>query len=513
MTEFSQFNHQKSYSIGHSYQTGIDYFISKKTTVGVLLKGRTGNWNQNANNTTDISGDNPYEFTSVNAGSDGGVEWNNSSYNLNFKHEFSKKGQELTFDADYSSYETQQDMDYFNHFLDKLGQSAAASNLLQSDNSSDVTIKAVKVDYTQPLPSDARLEIGLKSSMVETDNNILFLQSVEEEWQIDPGRTNEFLFQENIHAAYLNFSKQFKGFNLQLGLRAEYTLSDGHSLTLDQQVKRNYLDWFPSASLSHTLNEHHNLSYTYSRRIDRPTYQDLNPFIYFLDQYTYGKGNPFLQPQYTHSYGISYTFKGKYFFSAGYSNTEDAMTQILEQDDASRTTYQTNANLATFKSYSLNFSAPVVLTEWWSARVNATSFLNHFTSPYMETGRIDNQKATYRIHVSNNFTLPGKIQAEVSGYYQSRLVYGMFEIDPQYVLDAGLSLPILQGKGSLKFNVNDLFNVRRTDVFIQQDNLNLEVRNRYESRRAYLTLSYNFGNAKVKPERRRRTATDRNRTG
>lgn len=507
LTEFNQFNHQISESNSHNYQAGIDWFPSKKTTVGFLFKGRAGDWDQDARNTTKISGDNPFAFSKVDAGSNGEERWDNYSYNVNLRHQFDDKGRELSFDADYSHFNNSQEMAYFNFFLNSEGEETEIPNFLQSDNFSGVSIKAIKADYTQPIRGKAKLEMGLKSSLVETNNDIEFLTRGEGDWKVDPSRSNQFVYQEEIHAAYLNFNKQFKGFSLQLGLRGEYTISDGNSVTLDQQVQRDYLDFFPSASLSHSIRETHNLSYSYSRRIDRPTYQDLNPFIYFLDQYTFGKGNPFLQAQYTNSFALSYGFKNKFFLTASYSSTKDAMMQVLEQDDATRTTFQTNANLANFNNYSLNFSLPLVVAEWWSVRLNASGFINQFDSPFMETNQINNEQLTYRINVGNNFNLPGDIQAELSGYYQSKLVYGLFEIDPQYTLDMGVSTPVLNGKGKLKFNVNDVFNIRVNKVAVRQDNIDVQVKNKFETRRAYLTFSYNFGNADVKPQRRRRTAT------
>lgn len=506
-TEFSQYNHRISESNSHDYQAGVDWFVDQKTTIGLLAKGRSGSWDQNSTNITDISGDNPFGYATVDAGSDGGEQWDNYSFNLNFRRQFDEKGRELTVDADYSHFNNTADIGYFNFFLTSDGQQAEVPNFLQSDNFSGVTIKAFKADYTQPLPGKASLEVGLKSSFVRTDNDIAFLTRGEGEWSIDPTRSNQFVYEEDIHAAYVNVSKQFQGFNIQLGLRSEYTVSDGNSVTLDQRVQRDYLNLFPSASISHTISEVHNLSYSYSRRIDRPTYQNLNPFVYFLDQYTFERGNPFLKPQYTDAFAVSYGYKGRFFLTASYSDTRDAMTEVLEQDDATRTTYQTTVNLATFKNYALNFSVPVTVSEWWSVRINTTAFVNQFNSPFMEAGQIDNQQMTYRINANNSFSLPGNLQGEISGFYQSGLIYGIFEIEPQYLIDMGISMPILNGKGNLKFNVNDVFNLQRNRVLVRQDNIDVDVRNKWESRRAYLTLSYNFGNAEVKPERRRRTAT------
>lgn len=504
---FDQSNDRVNFVNSHNFKTGLDWFAGKKTTLGVLFSGNAGSWEENSDIATLISGVNPTPYSRIAAETDTRDEWNNFTYNFNVRHELNDKGAEITFDADYSTFTNPSTQNSDNRFFNTADEEVTIPNLLRGNSNSDVTIKALKLDYVQPLAGDVKLEAGLKSSFVETDNNIRFLTNEDDEFVVDSNLTNQFLYEETIHAGYLNASKQFKGFSVQAGLRAEYTLSDGMSVTLAERVKRDYLNFFPSLSVSHTIAEKHSLSYSYSRRIDRPSYEDLNPFTFFLDQFTFGRGNPFLTPQYTNSFSVNYGFQQKFMVNLSYSKTNDAISEVLEQDDEARTTFQTQANLAEFENLSMNLSAPLKITDWWSARVNFTVFMNHFRSPYLD-GEIDNQQFSYNAYVSQNFNLPKGFRAELSGFYNSAGVFGMFETRPQYAIDAGLFKPLWDGKGNLKLNVSDIFFTNQFNVRIRQDNINARVKGQFESRRVNLTFTYKFGNNEVKPSRRRSTATE-----
>lgn len=507
LTVFDQLNHSIREYGSHRAQVGMDWFVGEKTTIGALFNSRFGYWQEKGNNMTAISGTSPWNYSFIDAGSFHKTNWENYTYNVNFKHTFDDKGRELTVDVDYSDFNKGNDSEYSNYFLNGAKQEVESPNLLLSDNFSNVDIKAAKVDYTQPIGDKTKLELGAKSSIVSTDNGIEFQKREDDTWVIDDSRTNQFNYEETIHAAYANFSHQFKGLMLQMGLRSEYTISDGTSITLDERVKRDYLDLFPSVSLSHSIGKTHNLSYAYSRRIDRPSYQNLNPFIFFLDQFTFGKGNPFLQPQYTDAYSINYSLNNRFVASLSYSHTKDAMTEVLEQDNASQVTFQTYRNLANFDNISLNVSAPFTLKDWWTLRLSLTGFQNSYRSPYMD-GELDADQFSYNFYVANNFSLPGDFKAELTGNYQSAFIFSIFEARPQYGVDFGINKTILDGKGKISLNVNDIFNTRQFEAVIRQADLNLDLINKNESRRINLTFTYDFGNSEVKPARRRNTATD-----
>ncbi|MCB9293613.1 MAG: TonB-dependent receptor [Lewinellaceae bacterium] len=506
-TTFDQGNRQVNLDNSHWASGGIDWTASERTTAGIFFRTQTGSKGQQAFNRTLLGGTNPNPFILVDADRFGDEHWGNYSFNFNLAHQFARPGQSLSFDADYSSFKNEDLQDYRNFFLDENGQQAAAPNLLSSDNRSMVEIKALKADYSQPLGETARLEAGAKASTVTTDNNIEFRQHQDGNWLVDSSRTNQFLYEENIYAAYLNASKQFGGFNLQLGLRAEYTQSDGYSVTLAQKTKRDYLDLFPSASLSHQIGENHSLSYAFSRRIDRPSYQNLNPFIYFLDQYTFLKGNPFLQPQYSNTVSVNYGYKQRYFLTLAYTHTSRFMSEILDQDDEQLLTFQTMANLDRFDNYSLNLHVPVTITDWWSARFNLSAYYNGFQSVYLGQA-FDNSQFSYNINMNQNFNLPEGFKAEISGYYQSGMAYSFFDISHRYQIDLGVSKTFLDGRADLRLSIADLFNLREHKVDIVQGNINVQVDNKWETRRATLSFTYRFGNEEVKPARRRTTATE-----
>lgn len=419
VVSFIQDNNRVQYSNSHRASVGFDYFLNDKTTIGVLGNGRFGEWHANSDNFTEISGDNPEPFDLVDATAANDNFWTNLTGNVNLRHQFDKKGHELTFDADYSSFAGEEDMNNFNYFFNQDQEEEVASpNLVRSDNTTDVTIQALKTDYTRPLGESAKLEAGVKASFVTTDNGIDFTIFEDEQWVNDPRRTNAFEYSENIFAAYLNFSTQWKQFNIQMGLRGEQTHSDGYSVTLDERVVRDYFNLFPSFSVSHPVGEKHSLSYTYSRRIDRPSYQDLNPFVFFLDQYTFEVGNPFLQPQLTNSAGITYSLQNKLMVNVNYARTTDAMQEVLLQNDEDLTTFQTRDNLDNFENLSVAVSMPVGITPWWSSRINVVGFINSFTSEF-SNDPIDIDQTSGRVNVNNNFTLPKGMRAEVSAFYQT----------------------------------------------------------------------------------------------
>jgi len=159
--------------------------------------------------------------------------------------------------------------------------------------------------------------------LVNTDNDAQYTtyDQSSNKWQIDTTRSNHFIYKENINAVYINYSKQFKKLSLQLGLRAEQTIANGKQTVKNSSFERNYIQVFPTAYFSYAKNANNIFGLSYGRRIQRPSYQDLNPFQYLLDRYTYQEGNPYLQPQFSHNVELSYNYKGKLNLSANYTIT------------------------------------------------------------------------------------------------------------------------------------------------------------------------------------------------
>lgn len=502
-----QSNNETNNNNSHSYQLGADWFATDRATLGLLVKGNIGEWGMQGQTRSDILGYNPNVFNQVLANSNMTEEWDNFSANLNWSQKFAK-GASLNFDADYSTFENPANQFYENYFLDTEGTIVAPENNFRNLNHSSVEIRALKMDYNLPLEKQkANLDLGWKYSDVNTDNTLGFDRWINANWINDPVFSNQFIYTEQILAAYANFSKNTDKWQFQAGLRLENTHSNGSSPSRDQLVDRRYLNLFPSFNLSHTMNEDNQFSLSYSRRIDRPTYQNLNPFFFFLDQFTFGKGNPFLQPQYSDTYGFSHSFKNRYLSSLTYTRTSSAMSEIIQLNPETGEGYQTYENLEEFDNYSFNFSAPVTFTEWWTLRTNTTAFYNRISGT-LESGALVNEQFSYRLYLSNAFTLPGGWNAELSGYYQSKVAINNFVVNPIYQLDVGVSKAIFNGKGKLSLNVSDIFYTQVFTGLIRQNELSMTIESYNDTRRGNLSLSWNFGNQNVKQARRRTTATD-----
>lgn len=336
------------------------------------------------------------------------------------------------------------------------------------------------------------------------------------EWLLDSTKNNRFKYLENVHAAYVNYAgKLDKRTSLQVGLRVEQTHSKGNSVDLNKVVDRHYTNLFPTFFLSRQLDTNNVLNLSYSRRIDRPNYQDLNPFIFYLDPYTYQQGNPYLRPQYTNSLQLTHVYKGTFSTSVGYSRTTDVIVrEVPGQIPEKKITFVTAGNLATQDNVNLTVSFPVAVRKWWNMQNNLTILYNKYNSPYLGAQYSVNVIA-WNAYVSNSFTLGKGFSAELAGWYNSAGLYGFFASKPMGAFSVGLQKTVLNKKGTLKLNVNDPFWLNKFRGNTSYQDINFKIQSRWESRVARLTFTYNFGNQNVKAARQRSTGTEaeRNRAG
>jgi hypothetical protein len=300
-----------------------------------------------------------------------------------------------------------------------------------------------------------------------------------------------------------------------MGLRLEQTHSEGNSVTLNQVVERNYLNLFPTFFLSRQFDSSNVLNLSYSRRIDRPNYQSLNPFIFYLDPYTYQQGNPYLQPQLTHSLQLVYTYKNSLSTTLGYSHTSDVIIhEVPGQIPEKNITYVQAQNMADQDNVNLTISYPWKIKNWWNIQNNFTVFYNRLTSPYLgEQFNID--VVAYNAYISNNFVLGKGFTAEVAGWYNSKSFYGLFVNQPMGAFSLGVQKQMFDKKLTIKANINDPLWLNRFRGKVDYQDMKLSLISSWESRVARLTLSYNFGNQNVKGARQRSTSTEaeRNRAG
>lgn len=487
----------------NSYKFGMDYEVNPRNIIGFAISGYTNDAKANNSNRI-LIGSLPFAVdSSITASNPGQIKHQNQSYNLNYKAVLDTSGQELNVDFDYTRFQNTNNFKYNNYFFDSTGMPSKSPLIFSNASPSSIHILAGKMDYTIPLQAQIKLETGIKTSYVNTDNNFQSALLTNAGWIPDAAQNNRFIYKELINAAYANLHKDFKTISIQLGLRTELTHSEGNSVTLQQLLRRNYLDFFPNMQISHRLAENHELGFSYSRRIDRPDYQSLNPFIYFADLYTYSQGNPNLNPQYANVYELSYGHKKTTNVTLGYTHTKDVMSTTTITDPIKKTLLLFEQNLASRNTVSANISRPLALTKWWNTSNDATLYYSRFSSPNLMGVPFENGKLTFLVNSLQSFIISPTINAELSVNYASSQAYGTYVADPIYGADLGISKSMAGKRMNIKLAANDVFNTRQIKINSVIPTQDYQLYQKQETRIFRFTFTYNFGSTSIKAVRER----------
>ncbi|MCA6364581.1 MAG: TonB-dependent receptor [Bacteroidetes bacterium] len=310
---------------------GADFTPGKRTSFGFQARGSLFTADNRTTNNTDIQQlvqDSAYKLYQLNNTFD---DHQNLRGGVWFKHTLDTLGRELSISGDAIFHRYNGNGDYNSRYLNFTGSEISAPFIQRHFTGMNMAIYVGQIDYIHPINEKFKLEAGMKSSSVKTDNSLVFDILQNNSWQKDTTRSNNFIYTENIHAAYSQFYADWGKLQLQLGLRYEYTQTDANSPTTGERQTRKYGNLFPSIFLTHTLNEKHNITYSLTRRINRPEYDDLNPFRMYLDQYTYRVGNPFLQPETSWNGEISHSFNEFLFTSVGLSHTLNGISEAADR--------------------------------------------------------------------------------------------------------------------------------------------------------------------------------------
>jgi len=499
-TFFNSSSFEKNEFKTHNFKIGTDVNLSRKSTLGFIINGSFMNGNSRIAAVTDI-GPRPGQVDSTTVGATIGKYPNTYvTYNLNYNVKLDTAGTDLTLSYDYSSSRRKEGFDFSNRFLDGNQNELRPADNFRNLTPQDANIYVGKADFTHPINETSKVEAGLKYSSVETDNVLQFDVLQENgSYLNDERRSNQFIYNEKISAAYVNYNTQLGSYNIQAGLRVERTASSGNSVTDANVVDRTYTDLFPTLFIQKKINDSNTINASYGRRIDRPNYSSLNPFVYYIDQYTFRFGNPFLKPQYTNSYSVGYTLKNKYKFDLSYSDTKDAIAYIILTDPETQSISQTDANLNGLKSYSLNVNAPIKIKNWWNTYNNVSMYYNQYVSDEIEGAPLQLEKLAWQASTNHTFTIDDKSSAELSANYVSPNVYGVFNLKSYYGIDLGFSRTFFDDKMNVKLAVNDIFNTRgKRTTFSTLPNSSYDINTNYDSRVVRLSLSYNFGNIKLR---------------
>ncbi|WP_291906215.1 TonB-dependent receptor [Chitinophaga sp. CB10] len=488
-----------------SYKAGLDYFINDKHTVGVLVNGYNNSFTSSIPSTTNLfrPGMRPDSILSSYTTNDNSFD--NIAVNLNYKGVLDTLGKEVTVDADYANFRNQRHMLLNDSMLDNHTGQFRNMNGVQNNARTNITIRSLKTDMVFPWGKQGKLETGAKFSSVSTNNLMLYDSLQGGKYVRAYSQSDEFDYKEDVYAAYASYKKTINKTSFNLGGRMEYTRSNGYSHTMDSTVENNYLNFFPNIGVEQKLNDKNKLSLSYTRRIDRPEYGQLNPFIFYLDRYTYRKGNPFLKPQYTNTAELSYVLKDKYIFTFNASRINHIIEEFLTQDNATKITTSTDVNYDHADFMNLNFTVPVDVTKWWHMDNNLNLYYNSYRIQ-VGSGPLETRtNYSYNANTTQTFSLPKDFKVELTGFYQSPFIFGIFKGDPQYNANLGIQKTFLEKKATVKLNVNNLLSVQYFRGRAQYGSLDMSIYNIWQYRTVGVYFSYKFGSNTIKAARERQT--------
>ncbi|MEO6406647.1 MAG: outer membrane beta-barrel family protein, partial [Ferruginibacter sp.] len=473
---------------------GMDYYASKKTTLGLVFTGYTTPGTEDINSTSYLQNSGSIVDSIVTAKNREKSTWRSGAINLNAKHTFDSTGRELTADLDYAKYSANKNQRFLNDSYNP-DWTKKTHDQLDSDLPSDIQIYSAKLDYTQNLKKTGiKLESGLKFSYVSTDNTAGYFNVIDGSKEIDYDKTNRFQYKENINAGYINFSKSIKKWGFQAGLRVENTNYSGkqfgNPMHTDSSFSNEYTNAFPTGYVSYNANEKNQFGLSYGRRISRPDYEDLNPFMFFLDKYTYGAGNPFLKPMYSNVFEASHTYKQFLTTTLNYGIAKDLFTETFEQKDFATIVRQ--GNYGKRENANLSVNAQLKPKKWWSLMIYTAGDYQHYTG-VLYGNPIDAKATTWMMNVNNQFNFKKGWAAELSGFYRTAGIEGQIKIQSISQFNAGVSKQVLKSKGTLKLAIKDFTGPMNPHGNINFQNTKASFSQTSDNRVVTVSFNYRFG--------------------
>ena len=518
-TAFDQTNKIRFKNNTHGFKAGLDYFINAKSTIGAVVSGNVAN--------NDVTTAGPMYFTYqptsqlvkiLKATNTNDMTRDNVNTNLNYRYAVTG-GTELNIDADYGFFKIRSDQYQPNYYYLPDGVTETRRVIYNMLSPTDIDLFSFKTDYEQNYKG-GRLGIGGKIGIVNTDNDFKRYDVYSSSKVLDTAKSNRFGYKENINALYINYNKQYKkGVMLQFGLRAENTHSRGTStgsqknnldnwIPYDSTFKRDYTDFFPSAAVTFNKKPMSQWTIAYSRRIDRPAYQDLNPFEFKLNEYTFMKGNTLLRPQYTNSFSLTNVYKYRLTTKLNYSHVKDIFAQIPDTIDKTKG-FLTKKNLAQQDVVALSISYPFQY-KWYSFFATTNANYSHYVADFGGGNRkVDQSVFSYTFFMQNSFKLGKGWSGEVSGLFLSPSVWqGLIRSKAMGNVDMGLSKTVFKGLGMLKASVSDVFKTMKWAGTTNFAGVYSSFKGHGEQPQYKLSFNYRFGNSQVKAARQRKSGVE-----
>jgi iron complex outermembrane receptor protein len=484
-------------SFNHTFRLGSDFFLSPNHTLGVLVSGTVNNSSFLKDNLLRITNNGTFDSTIATMAN---LKRNLATvnYDVNYTGKLDTLGQTLSGYLSYNHFDRESNEYITNHFNKASGEVYRPDLLQQNLSPSRINIWAAKVDYVKPLSKIMMLDAGIKYSHVSSGNDLIFGPKRNGVYTVDPNFSSDFQYSENINSAYSNLSTSAGKWKINGGLRVEQTIAHGNSAGDKIQFEKNYIDFFPQAQLKYTYDPKNNFTLSFNRSIYRPLYEDVNPFLYYVDLYDYRAGNPQLLPSYTNTVELAHSYNSTIVTSLYASVTDNFYGfNAYEQDDQSKVNITTRKNFGRMAAYGIKFFTPVQFTSWWNATFSVDVSYQRIKA-YPQSGNLNKGTQDVLFNTMHSFSLGGGFAAEAIFKYESPTFYGFSEFKANYRFDAGISKTVFNNMGTFRLSVTDMFRTERDRAYTNYRNLNLSIVNREEGRVVRFGFSYRFGNSKLK---------------
>ncbi len=506
--------HSKTYRKNsvNNMKLGLDYFINPKNTItfqGIFDNHYKTNYDHtDANNSLfrinnpnpDLSIYNSYIFEPENN--------NDFDYSMNYKKTFDKKGKELTADLIYcntNGFENENVNKQY-YYLDTISNTLIKNGdpIIQGTHTlGKYSSGTFQLNFVNPLKNpDSKYEAGLQAIYTNTDDDFKFSNYEISQWTENKLRANHFIYTMQIYSAYGLYANTYKNFNFQLGLRLENAFTKAEQKTSSQVFNKNYFSFFPSLHINRELNKTTEVQISYSRRINRPNGEALNPFIDYSHPESIHYGNPQLKPEYINSFelgGMKKIKKTTINTDLFYRQINDVIKRIITID-SQRISHMTYQNLSTGISYGIDFIAEQQLLKFWKLNANF-SYFRTIIKGDKENTNLTNDNYSWTAKMSSNMMLPKKFFFQITGFYNGPMVTPQGKIKEMYSLDAALKKDLWKDKATISLRLSDIFNTLKFRINTYGDGFNADMIRKRETRILYLTFTYRInGGIKQKPK-------------
>ncbi|MCS4435168.1 TonB-dependent receptor domain-containing protein [Aquiflexum gelatinilyticum] len=487
-----------------NYQAGFDYKLATNTILSGLVSGYNNRWDMTAPNVTkssySISPDTLIKMTTVEVN-----KWSHIMGNINLQHTF-QNGQVISTNVDYLTYKNSNPSWYTIMNYDE-SNDLISSEEFRITKDTPIDLWVADLNHSMKIGKSVAVESGLRATFSQFTNTVIFEEKLGSDWMIDPNFTNDGLLNEDILAAFSTAKIEFDDkTTLNAGVRYENTKTNLTTVSGEEIVDRHYGDFFPTAFLSRKINDNNLVQVSYGRRITRPTFNQMAPFVFFSDPFTFFAGNENILPTYTNTFKTDFSHKSMIFF-VQYSQDKNVIASFQPTlDEETNTVFLKTENLDQSQTVAMMVAFPLKVTSWWEMQNNFTFNYQKVNSELNgEIYEVD-QKGL-QVVLTNTFPLPKKYTIELMGYYISPTINGYFNWLSRGFVNLGIQKDF-EKSGVLRVSCNDIFETSqmRWKSFEGAD-LEFSGRFKFEKRVFMATYTYRFGNSKIKGTRNRKVGS------